>query len=238
MTATEEKTSEATDSGAGPRSVHRALELLTIVVEQGPLLLSDLARASDLPASTALRILRALEHWGYISRSSEGMYESGSRFAQSRFSAEPEQAEDLIDLSAEVLLDLTASTTESSYLTVPGPAETCIYLREVQSTQPIRHVGFSGWAGRTVPMAHSAVGEVLEGRTPPEGFCVMRAVVTPEATVIASPVYQADGAIVAALSVVGPSFRMNDRAVKRLGPLVQDAAERLTALLGGSSQRP
>ena len=220
------------DSTTGPRAVHRALELLTRVVEEGPQPLSDLARASGLPTSTTLRILRALEHWGYVSRSSRNQYELGARFLESRISVEPQHSEDLIDLSASVLQQLATDTSESSYLAVPGPAHTCIYLREVQSAQPIRHVGFSGWAGRTVPMAHSAVGEVFEGRTPEVGYAVLDAVVTPEAMVIAAPVFEGE-ATIASLSIVGPSYRMTPEAIKRLGPLVVAAADELTALMKG-----
>ena len=227
------ETDAATDSSAGPRAVHRALELLTRVVEEGPQPLSELARASGLPTSTTLRILRALEHWGYISRTNEHQYEPGRRFVESRITAEPPRSEELIDASAEVLQRLAADTSESSYLAVPGPAHTCIYLREVQSDQPIRHVGFSGWAGRTVPMAHSAVGEVLEGRTPEVGYAVLDAVVTPEATVIAAPVLDTSG-IIAALSIVGPSFRMSSAVIRELGPRVRAAADELTRLMSGA----
>ncbi|WP_430408096.1 helix-turn-helix domain-containing protein [Glutamicibacter halophytocola] len=34
--------------------------------------LVTLARASNLPTSTTSRMLRVLEHWGYVSRASDG----------------------------------------------------------------------------------------------------------------------------------------------------------------------
>ncbi|WP_053388116.1 IclR family transcriptional regulator [Leucobacter japonicus] len=218
------------ESGAGPRAVHRALELLSIVVDRGPLPLTELARASGLATSTALRSLRALEHWDYVGRGTDGSYAIGARFAKSMFSADAPTAEDLVDRSATILQRLTDDTGESSYLTVPGPAHTCLYLREVQSEQPIRHVGFSGWAGRTVRADGSAVGEVLAGATPAVGYLVMDALLAPDATVIAAPVRDNEE-IVAAISIVGPSFRMGADAVTRFGPMVQSAANALTAAL-------
>lgn len=233
-----EERAEALDSGSGPRSVHRALELLTIVVETGPQPLTELARASGLPTSTTMRSLRALEHWGYVARTADGGYVSGHRFARSRFDAEPATAEHLFERSAEVLQRLTDLSGESSYLTVRGPGRSCIYLREVQSDQPIRHVGFAGWAGRTVQMDGSAVGAVLDGETPDTGFVTLGAVSAPDATVIAAPVLDSEGAIVAALSIVGPSFRMGADRVQQLGGLVRDAAQNLTAVLRPEHSAP
>jgi len=211
--------------------VHRALELLTIVVESGPQPLTELARASSLPTSTTLRSLRALEHWGYVARAPDGGYVAGHRFARSRFDAEPASAEHLFERSGEVLQRLTDRSGESSYLTVRGPGRSCIYLREVQSDQPIRHVGFAGWAGRTVQMDGSAVGAVLDGETPDTGFVTLGAVSAPDATVVAAPVLDDEGAIVAAISIVGPSFRLGADRVQALGGLVRDAAQDLTAAL-------
>jgi len=238
-TASEQPTPEAetADSGTGPRAVHRALELLSIVGESGPLALSDLARASGLPASTALRSLRALEHWDYVTRLDDGRYATGPRFARYRFEAEPAAAEDLIDASADILQGLTRDTGESSYLAVPGPGRTCIYLREVQSDQPIRHVGFAGWTGRTVSSEGSAVGAVLDGGSPTHGYLAMDAVLAPDATVVAAPVRDAHGAVIAAVSIVGPSFRMGEEAVGALGPVVRDAARALTARMTGDAGR-
>ena len=222
---------EGIDSGSGPRAVHRALELLTLIVDSGPQPLTELARTSGLPISTTLRSLRALEHWGYIARTDDGGYVAGHRFARSRFDAEPSSAEHLFDRSADVLQRLTELSGESSYLAVRGPGRTCIYLREVQSDQPIRHVGFSGWAGRTAPLDGSAVGAVLDGRTPDSGFLVLEALSAPDATVVAAPVLDPDDTIVASISIVGPSFRMGAAHVAELGPLVANAAAELTAAL-------
>ena len=225
------------DPSLGPQAVHRALEVLTRVVDHGPLALSDIARASKLPTSTTLRMLRALEHWGYVSRASDSQYSLGQRFVQSRVSNEHSRAEDLLDLSAPIMQRLTRDTSESSYLAVPGPANTCTFLREVQSPLPIRHVGFDGWAGRTVSMAGSVAGEIFDRRTPEAGYVVMAAVDDPDATVIGSPVLDAEGAPIAAISIAGPSFRMGPDGVADLGETVRAAANELARLLDAESAR-
>ncbi|MBK0417899.1 helix-turn-helix domain-containing protein [Leucobacter sp. CSA1] len=219
------------DASNGPQAVHRALEVLTLVVDSGPLTLSDIARASGLPTSTTMRMLRALETWGYVFRSADGRYDTGSRFVQSRVSADGARPEDLIDLSAAVMQRLTQVTLESSYLAVAGPANTCTFLREVQSPLPIRHVRFDGWEGRTVPMAGSVVEEVLEGRIPETGFVVNAAVADPDSVVLGAPVYSVDGACVAVLEVTGPRFRMPDDVVAAHGEALKAAASELSELL-------
>lgn len=221
------------DASLGPQAVHRALGVLTLVVEEGPLTLSDIARSSALPPSTTLRMLRALESWGYVSRSSDGRYILGERFVQSRVSAVDVQLEHLVDFSEPVMRALTAATSESSYLAVAGPANTCTFLREVQSPLPIRHVGFDAWAGRTVPMAGSATGEVLEGRVPEQGFVVMPAVNDPDSIVVGAPVLDPGGVCLAALSIAGPRFRMPEDRVAAHGEAVKAAAAELAALLAG-----
>lgn len=219
------------DASMGPQSVHRALEILTLVVDHGPTALSDVARATRLPTSTTMRMLRALEHWGYVSRGADGQYSLGVRFVQSTMFNDSTRAEELIDLSASVMQQLTADTQESSYLAIPGPANTCTFLREVQSPLPIRHVGFDGWVGRTVSMSGSVVGEIFEGRIPESGYVVMAAVDDPEATVVGAAVHDASGEIVAAISVAGPGYRMGEIKVAEFGHAVIAAAAELTAQL-------
>lgn len=219
------------DASLGPQAVHRALEVLTLVIDKGPAALSDLARAAGLPPSTAMRMLRALEHWGYVLRLSDGRYVVGERFVQARVWSETPRTEDLMDLSAPIMRRLTQQTSESSYLAVAGSAGTCTFLREVQSPLPIRYVGFDGWEGRTVPLARSVAGEIFESRVPAEGYVVMAAVTDPDSTVIGAPVVTSGGGTVAVLSIAGPSFRLPASAIARHGRAVKASAGELGALL-------
>lgn len=50
---------------------------------------------------------------------------------------------------------------------------------------------------------------------------------------IAAPIFNAFGEAIAGLSVSGPTARIDDRAIERLGPAVQAAAARVTAHIGG-----
>lgn len=221
------------ESSNGPRAVHRALELLSLVIDRDePGSLLDLANAAGLPSSTALRNLRALEHWGFVFRDDDGGYSPGPRFVNSQIPVGSDASADLIELSLPYLEETSRRTGESSYLAIPGPAGTCIYLREVQTTQPIRFVGFDGWTGRTVSRAGSAVGEILDGRVPEHGYCVLPAALTPEAHVIAAPIRDGSGEIIAALSIAGPSFRLDRAGAAAQGPVVRSIADAIGKRLG------
>ncbi|MGO1435393.1 MAG: helix-turn-helix domain-containing protein [Canibacter sp.] len=220
------------DASLGPQTVHRALEVLTIVVDNGPLPLSNIARKCGLPASTTMRMLRALEHWGYVVRLSNGQYSIGLRFVQSRVEAALPRAEELIALSGEIMQQLTRETLESSYLAVSGPAfGTCTFLREEQSSLPIRFVGFNGWEGRTVSSSGSVAGEIFESGVPETGYLVKAAVTDPDSTTIGAPVVTQNGATIAVLSIAGPSFRMPKETVALHGERVKAAALKLAQAL-------
>ncbi|NNN29167.1 IclR family transcriptional regulator [Streptomyces sp. S3(2020)] len=213
----------------GPRAVHRALMMLTCVAERGPQSLTELARALDMSPSTAMRLGRALIHWGYLDRDESGTYSTGRRFASLRRSVPDEPEADIVELSGPVLRALTEDTGESSYLSVRGAAQTLIYLRQVPSPQPIRHVN---WTGRSMPMEGTAAGAALLGKTDERGVAVAKAIATEGATAIAAPVRDAHGTIVAALSIVGPSFRMPARTIVSWSEHVRGRSAGLSRLLG------
>ena len=64
---------------ASTRTVDRALDLLAAVTEQPRLSLTEAARATELPASTALRLLRSLEGSGFVARAPSWMRRTPGR---------------------------------------------------------------------------------------------------------------------------------------------------------------
>ncbi|MET7574290.1 helix-turn-helix domain-containing protein [Streptomyces sp. NPDC005492] len=214
----------------GPRSVHRALMLLTCVAERGPQTLTALARVLDMSPSTTMRLGRALVHWGYLDRDESGTYTTGHRFASLQRAVPAAPETDIVELSGPVLRALTDDTQESSYLSVQGAAQTLVYLRQVPSPQAIRHVN---WTGRSLPMAGTAAGAALMGQVDEQGVAVAKAIATEGATAVAAPVRDASGTIVAALSVVGPSFRMPPRVITRYGEQLRTRSTELSDLIAG-----
>jgi DNA-binding IclR family transcriptional regulator len=208
--------------------VERALALLAAVCERGSANLADSARDCDLAPSTALRLLRTLETTGFVSKDESGLYRPGGRIIQ--LGAQALSNESLIDLAAEAMEDVATETGESAYLSVEGHAGTALYISIVEGTHSVRH---ASWVGRTVPLDTSAAGHVLRGKIPEAGYVVVERGVEKDVTAIACPVYS-QARIVAALSVVVPSYRLTATQAKQYGRTLLSAAAGITARLSSS----
>jgi IclR family transcriptional regulator, acetate operon repressor len=216
------------------RTVERALALLATICERGGANLADSARDCNLAPSTALRLLRTLETTGFVSREEFGTYRPGSRIIQ--LGAQALSNESLVDLARPVMEKLVAETGESAYLSVEGHRATALYISIVEGTHSVRH---ASWVGRTVPLDTSAAGHALRGRVPDEGYVVVEHGVETDVTAIACPVYS-EARIVAALSLVVPSYRLTASEAARYGRLLAAAAAGVSAQLSRSpkSNRP
>ncbi|MBT0767412.1 IclR family transcriptional regulator [Kineosporia sp. J2-2] len=214
-------------ASSSTRSVERALALLAAVCTGGTDTLVELSRQVGLPVSTTLRLLRTLEQDQFIARAEGGGYRPGPRMMQ--LGARALSHEHLVPLSRPVLDELVAATGESAYLSMTGPGESALYLAMAQGTHSVRH---AGWVGRTFPLAGSAAGTVLLGRTPARGWTSNASGIEPDVTSIAAPV-TGPGGVVAALSVVGPTYRLDEAAIGRFGPLLTRLADDLGQQLGG-----
>jgi len=208
------------------RTVERALVLLGAVCGAGSLTLADAARETDLSASTALRLLRTLEGTGFVRRDALGTYRPGLRVVQ--LGAQALGHESLVSLAEPALERLVGQTRESAYLSVPSHDGAGVYLAMREGTHSVRH---ASWVGRSIPLAGTAVGSVLAGGHPPDGFVVVRDGVEADVTAIAAPV-SSGGRVVAALSVVVPSYRITEADARRFGTLVAREAAALLAHAG------
>lgn len=209
------------------RTVERALELLAVVAEQGEVSLTECARRTDLAPSTALRLLRTLESTGFALRGEDGAFRPGHRLVG--IGARALSHDSLAAFAQPSLGELARATGESSYLCVGTPDHGVLYIAQAEGSHTIRHVS---WVGHRFPQDGSAVGLALRDATPPEGFIATVSIVEPEVMAVAAPVRAATG-IVAALSVVGPVYRLDQPRVAELGALLAAEAERVTALLSG-----
>lgn len=213
------------------RTVERALELLAVVAEQGEASLTECARRTDLAPSTALRLLRTLESTGFVHRDDEGAFRPGHRLIG--LGAKALSHDSLITFAQPSLSELARETGESSYLCVGTADQGVLYIAQAEGNRTIRHVS---WVGHRFPQDGSAVGQTLRGVIPTEGYIAAASTVEPEVMAVAAPVHAATG-IVAALSVVGPAYRLDRDRVTELGALLAAEAERVSALLGGAPEQ-
>lgn len=207
----------------GLRAADRGLSTLrAVALAPSGLILSDIARTVGLAPSTALRHLRALEAAGFVVRVGD-RYVAGPELVRiahvvSRTQSWARRAQPVLDTLADC-------TGESVYLAEIVDRRWAVYTAMSESRQAIRHVS---WLGQRVRRAGSAVGAALAGDTDGSGVAVRRDAVEVGVTAISAPVYAA-GQIAAAISVVGPTFRLHDRAVVAVSRAVVDAIRQLGA---------
>lgn len=214
-------------AASSTRTVDRAIDLLGAVTQDVPLSLADAARAADLPASTALRLLRSLEAGGLVARDDDGLFRAGPRLI--RLGAHAFSREPLVALSRAPMQEVARRTGESVYLAVPDTSATAVYLAIVEGTHSVRH---TNWVGRTVPLEGTAVGLALRGEVPAGGHVRKASSVEEDVTALCAPVLAA-GSPVAALSLLVPAYRCTDELAEDCAAALVAATGRIGEGLGG-----
>jgi IclR family transcriptional regulator, acetate operon repressor len=207
------------------RTAERALELLAEVCAT-PLSLTECARRTGLPPSTALRLLRTLESTGFVARDPGGTFHAGIRIIQLGALALGRQS--LVELAQPSLARIVEQTGESTYLVVRGSRDTALYLAMAEGTHAVRH---TSWVGRAIALADLAVGAALDGDAPASGYIAQRDGKEPDITAIAAPVRR-PGGIAAAINLLGPTYRIDDETAHRYGRIVSSEAAVIADQLG------
>ncbi|MGO1193525.1 MAG: IclR family transcriptional regulator [Nesterenkonia sp.] len=210
------------------RTVQRALRLLASVCDEGSASLVESARAAELPPSTALRLMRTLESEDFLTRAADNSYQPGPRLIQ--IGAKAFSRETLVPLSRRPMETVVGKTGESVYVCVPGGSEQAIYISIVEGTYSVRH---TNWVGRTVPLKTSAAGAVLRGETPQIGYVVLENTVEEDVTAISAPI-AVGGRVVAAMSTLVPTYRLDEHKRVGCGQALVTAAEEVSQALGDS----
>jgi len=208
------------------RTVERALDLLGEVCAEGAITLSECARRVALPPSTALRLLRTLESAGFLVRDEAGSFSAGPRLIQLGAAALGRQS--LVRLAEPGMQRIVAATGESTYLAMTSSDDTAIYVAMVEGTRAVRH---TSWVGRSVPLATLALGRALRGDVGECGYVAERDRLEPDVTAIAAPILR-PGGIAGALSLLGPTYRIDDDAMHAFGRIVSHEARAVGEQLG------
>jgi IclR family transcriptional regulator, acetate operon repressor len=239
------------------RAVDRANALLTLVVESsGPRTFTSLVDELGLAKSTTSRLLQALERSRLVQRDHAGAFRAGALF--SLYAARPSALHDLAELARTTLERLGELSEETVNLSVPRGSE-LVQIAQVDSRYV---VGATNWVGVDVPPHCTAAGKVLlafRALELPRGPLERRTAHSPVdraqldhalvevrrrgwatsldelevgLAAVAAPVRAVDGAVVAAISVSGPTARINDRGITALGDLLVAETRGLSAQLG------
>lgn len=215
------------------RTVERAFRLLAAVCDAGSLPMVEAARIAELSPSTASRLLGTMTRMGFLRRDDDNLYVPGARLIQ--LGAHVLSSDELIRLCQPLMNDLARATTESVYLSIRGVEEMAVYVAMAEGTSSVRHVS---WIGRAFPLEGSAAGQVLLGHCDDRGFLVESDTIEADVTAIAAPL-RSDGRVLAALSLLAPTYRVSEADAERLGRLVAARAGEVSRLLSrtGSGDR-
>ncbi|HVL86080.1 MAG TPA: IclR family transcriptional regulator [Pseudonocardia sp.] len=244
-------------ASVGSQAVDRASALLALVVESGrPRTFTSLVEELGLAKSTTSRLLQALERSRLVQRDQRGAFRPGALF--SLHAARPNALHDLAELARPTLERIGALTEETVNLSV-ARGNDVVQIAQIDSRYLL---GSTNWVGVETPAHCTALGKVLYafGALPlPRGNLERRTAHSPvdraqldhalvevrrrgwavsldELEVglgaVAAPVRAVDGAVVAAISVSGPTARVNDHGITTLGDLLVAEIRGLAALLG------
>lgn len=230
---------------SGTQAIDRASALLTHILESAtPPLLSELSRTYGLPKSTTSRILSALERAGLLLRDRNGAYIAGSVLTQ--FAREQNHDSVLIARMHSVLENLAFKTGETANLGVAGNGD----LKLIDQVDGQYLLGATNWVGKSIPYHASALGKVLLaygsisiplGRLEKltaktitsrprllielenvrkKGYAVLDDELEEGLVAVAAPVRENDGRVVGAISISGPSPRLTQRDLAKIGAII------------------
>jgi DNA-binding IclR family transcriptional regulator len=213
-------------------------QLLALVLERSPRTVAELARTTGGGDHDVRAALDALERHGLVEWDhGHAGVRPGPR--PLRFARARNGRRDLAALAEPAMARLAEESGETVNVMVPTPggAEAIV---QVDGTHVL---GVTNWVGREVPRETSAAGKVFLAYGGAAGYEDVRArgyaMIVDELEVglaaAAAPIRDADGTVVAALSVAGPTARLTPVRLDVLGRLAVEQAAGISAKLGAPS---
>lgn len=249
------------DHGSTLRSVTRALRSLELIGDAGELGVTELGRRLGVHKATASRLAATLAERGFVQRDpATERYRLG--FALVALAGSAVSNLDLVRTARPMLEDLAERTRETVNLGVPAEdsvvyvdqvsgARSIVAVNWVGRRTPL-HATSNG----KVLMAYSTDADVERNLSAPLERATPHTICDPDElrgqlegvrsrgwaqtleeleeglNAVAAPVRDADGSVVAALSVSGPAFRMRSVDLPRIARLAVDAANAVSQRMG------
>ncbi|NUR86847.1 MAG: IclR family transcriptional regulator [Nonomuraea sp.] len=236
------------------QSVDRAIAILEILARRGETRVTDLAVELDVHKSTAFRLLAALEQGGLVEQSGErGRYRLG--FGIVRLAGAATAQLDLSRESRQVCLRLAERIGETVNVAVPRDGD-AVNITQVRGPSAISG---HNWVGQRTPAHATSSGKILLAYgalplpdalkpytpgtvTDPAALDLERirergwAVTVEELEVglnaVAAPIRGADGAVVAAVSASGPSYRLTTERLPEVAEVLVEGAREISQRIG------
>jgi DNA-binding IclR family transcriptional regulator len=241
---------EETSDGQGVRSIQRALDILSLLTEDRPLIaVRDIVAGTGLAKTTVIRIVQTLEQSGLLWATNSG-YMAGpglwrwAHLARRSWELPPE--------TRRMMRELAARERETVNVYVARDiVRVCIAQQE--SPQPLRHVVHVGdelplWAGasakvllrhaspallervaRSSPWGEDHVRRMREwiDEAAQHGYAVSHDERDVGLSAVAVPVLGRSGTVVAALTLSGPTVRFTDDRVSAFAEALLAAAAQM-----------
>jgi DNA-binding IclR family transcriptional regulator len=204
-------------------TIDKGFAVLFAVEQVGPVTLADLVGATGLSRATTHRLAVALEAHGLLRRTSDGRFALGLRLVGlGRAAAD---ALPLADAAGPALAELRDATGESVQLYVrDGDQRVCV--ASLESPHGLRTIVPMGAA---LPLDRGSAGQALRAAT--DGWVASVEERERGVASVSAPVRDADGGVIAAISVSGPIERTTREPGARYGAAVQAAARRVETAL-------
>ena len=235
---------------SGTQAVDRASALLiSILGATDPPLLGELARSHNLAKSTTSRLLTALERQGLIQRDRNGAFFAGHILTS--FAHEQSQDSVLVARMRPVLEVLAQKTGETANLAVRGNG----FVNLIDQVDGHYLLGATNWIGKQVPYHASALGKILlaysvvplptgrlERRTAMTitsraallkelakvrrvGYATIVDELEAGLVAISAPIRELDGRVIGAISISGPSPRLNRTNIQKVAKVITSEIE-------------
>jgi DNA-binding IclR family transcriptional regulator len=209
------------DSVSGVGVLDKAFVVLNALVAR-PLSLSESVEATGIPRATCHRLLSALEHHGAVRRNNEGLYCLGPTLAGLGRGAAVQFP--FLERAREIATEIRDRTGESVQVFI---AETdgrrCVI--SLESPNGLRWIVPEG---SLFPLARGSAGKVLSAKTAPASWVESVEERVKGVASVSAPILDADGHVIAAISISGPLERMSRTPGAKFGPVVVRGAKTLS----------
>jgi len=246
-------------SASGTQAVDRAAGLLLAVMEaRDPLTFTELQDSSALAKSTLSRLLSSLERHDLVTRGEDGTVRPGGALTRYAHSRRP--TDELIEAARPHMTDLSEATGEKINLAVLDAAE----VEQISQIDCTYLIGGVNWGDQRIPLHASALGKVFlayGAEAPPgrlkkyssrtitskqrlradlarvrdRGWALADGELEEGLIAVAAPVFSADGSVVGALSISGPTLRMSREVTREYAELLVTAAQATTDALASTA---
>lgn len=233
------------------RSVHRVFDVLECFIHNSQAIsLKEIADMTGLSTSTVYRLSVALNERGYLNRRSDKRYELGNMIAKLGYMKTGQMGIDFKVTARKYLLELQKKFNESiSLYVIQDDKRLCI--DRIESTHDLRRVIE---VGSTFPLGVGAAGHILVAfmnqdflddlylhvdlsedlyrQIKKDGYIITQGEREVGVCAVAAPIFNFSGKVIAALSLSGPSVRLDIRRLQEIALEVKAVAAKMSKELG------